>query len=107
MSAGKRDRLIVIERAAVAEDAYGEEILTWAEVFKEWARVFYGKGNERREAAAERSEVPVTFSLLANSNSLTIGARDRIIYDGMIWDIEGIAPVKRGDIEITAVAVKP
>jgi len=32
----------------VTQDEYGEEIETWAEVFKEWARTFYGKGNERR-----------------------------------------------------------
>ncbi len=104
MQAGKRDRLIAIERAVVVQDDYGEEISTWAEVFKEWARVFYQRGNERREAAADRSEMPITFSVLANSNSRSIVATDRILYDGLIWNIEGVAPVSRGDIEITAVA---
>lgn len=104
MKAGDRDRLVSIERAAVAQDGYGEEIETWAEAFKEWARVFYSRGNERREAAAERSEMPITFSVLANGNSRTITARDRILYDGLIWNIQGVAPVTRGEIEITAVA---
>jgi len=104
MSAGHRDRIIAIERAAVNQNEYGEEIETWAEVFKEWARVFYGKGNERREAAANRSEMSITFLVLANSNSRTITARNRIRYDGLIWNIEGVAPVTRGEIEITAVA---
>jgi SPP1 family predicted phage head-tail adaptor len=104
MTAGKRDRIIAIERAAVNQNEYGEEIETWAEAFKEWARVFYGKGNERREAAADRSEMSITFLVLANSNSRTITARNRIRYDGLIWNIEGVAPVTRGEIEITAVA---
>lgn len=104
MEAGTRDRLVSIERATAVQDDFGEEILTWAEVFKEWARVFYSRGNERREAAADRSEMPITFSVLANSNSRSIVATDRIVYDGLIWNIEGIAPVTRADIEITAVA---
>ena len=104
MCSRHRDCLIKFERATVTQDEYGEEIETWAEVFKEWARTFYGKGNERREAAADRSEMPITFSVLANINTRTITARDRIRYDALIWNIEGIAPVTRGDIEITAVA---
>lgn len=104
MKAGVRDRLIVIERAAITQNDYGEEIETWATAFDEFARVFYSRGNERREAAAERSETPITFSVLTNSNSLTITARDRIRYDGLIWNIENVAPVTRGDIEITAIA---
>ena len=104
MTAGNRDRLISIERASVTQDGYGEEIETWAPAFQEWARVFYGRGNERREAAADRSEMPITFSVLSNSNSRTITARDRIRFDGLIWNIEGVAPVTRGEIEITAVA---
>ncbi len=104
MNAGERDRLISIERAAITQDGFGEEIETWAEAFKEWARPFYGRGNERREAAADRSEMPITFSVLLNSNSRTITARDRIRFDGLIWNIEGVAPVTRGEVEITAVA---
>lgn len=107
MKAGPRDRLISIERATRVQDGYGEEIETWAEAFKEWARVFYGRGNERREAAADRAEMLATFAVLANNNSRGITARDRIAYDGMIWNIDGIAPVTRGEIEITARAVKP
>lgn len=106
MNSRRRDRLITIERAAITQDDFGEEIETWAQAFQEWARVFYGRGNERREAASERSEMPITFSVLANVNSRTITARDRIQYDGLIWNVEGVAPVMRGEIEITAVAAE-
>ena len=104
MTSRHRDSLIKVERATVTQDDYGEEIETWAQAFQEFARVFYGRGTERREAAADRSEMPITFSVLANINTRTITARDRIRYDALIWNIEGVAPVTRGEIEITAIA---
>jgi SPP1 family predicted phage head-tail adaptor len=104
MKAGTRDRLIVIERATVVQDGFGEEIPTWAEVAREWARVFYGRGNERREAAADRAESVITFRVLANSNTRAITATDRILYDGLIWNLKQPSPVMRGEIEIEAVA---
>ena len=104
MSAGLRDRLITIERATVTQDDYGEETEVWGSIGRAWARVFYSRGNERREAAADRSEMPITFVVLANDLTRAITAKDRVSYDNLIWNIEGIAPVTRGDIEITAVA---
>jgi SPP1 family predicted phage head-tail adaptor len=104
VKAGTRDRLITIERAVTTTDAYGQEIETWATAFQEWARVFYSRGNERREAAADRLEMPCTFAVLSNGNSRTINGRDRIVYDGKVWNIEHIAPVTRGEIELTAVS---
>jgi SPP1 family predicted phage head-tail adaptor len=104
VAAGRRDRKITFERAVITQNEYGEDIETWSEAFSEWAYPFYGKANERREAAADRSEMPITFSVLANTNSLSITARDRIRYDGLIWNIEGVAPVSLAEIEITAIA---
>lgn len=103
-AAGQRDRRITLQRATVVQDAYGEEIATWADIGQAQARIFYGRGNERREAAAERSEMPITFSVLSNGMTRSLTARDRISYGGLIWDIEGIAPATRHEIEITAVA---
>jgi SPP1 family predicted phage head-tail adaptor len=104
LAAGKRDSKITFERAEVTQDEYGEEIETWVELGSEYARTFYGRGNERREAAAERSEMPLTFGVLANTKTLSITARDRIRFNGLIWNIAGVAEVTRGEVEITAVA---
>ena len=103
ISAGKRDQLITIERATAGEDAYGEETLTWAEFTKEWSAVFWGRGNERREAAREQGQQPATFQVLANLDTLAVTIEDRINLDGEIFDIAGIAPVGRGVIEFTGV----
>ncbi len=101
MTAGRRDTLIAIERATTAEDEYGEEVSGWAPVATEWAAVFWGRGDERRQAASEQGQQAATFQVLANLDTLAVTIKDRINYAGL-WDIQGIAPIGRGLIELTA-----
>lgn len=107
MSSRRRDRLVTFQRAIVTQDDFGEEIEVWQSVATAWARVFWGRGNERREAAAERGEQPATFAVLSNTETRALTVRDRMISEGLLWDIVGVAPVARGEIEITALAGEP
>lgn len=104
MTAGRRNTLITIERATTAQATDGEETTVWAEFASEWAAVFYGRGDERRQAAMEQGQQPATFQVLANDKTLGVGVKDRIQADG-VWDIVGIAPdtPRRGEIEFTGV----
>lgn len=104
MTAGRRDNLITIQRGTPTTDNYGEETLTWANLATAWAAVFYGKGDERRQAAMEQGRQPATFQVLSNSVTRAVSLEDRIVHNGMNWDIEGIAPMDRAHIEFTAVA---
>ena len=109
MSAGKRDRRIDFQRAARGRDSVGVLIEgAWASIGQRWAQVRYGSGAERREAAAERATQPATFRTLADGLTRTITQQDRIIYDGLTYDIVGIAPIGMGptEIEFTAVALR-
>lgn len=105
MAAGKRDELITVERATETTDEYGESIKGWSTLGQEWARVFYGTGNERRIAAAEQGEQSATFQVLYNAVTASMSIKDRIASGGSYWDIRGISPdtPKRGKIEFTAV----
>jgi len=105
MRAGKRDKRIVFERSTTTENEYGEEIEAWAPAFERWAQVWMGKGSERREAAMEQGSQAATFAVLADNGTRSTTLKDRIVYDGSVWDIEGIAPdtPTRGEIEFTAV----
>lgn len=105
MTAGRRDQLVTIQRGTPATDDYGEETLTWATLASEWAAVFYGKGDERRLAAVEEGKQAATFQVPSNTNTRSVGVKDRISGVGSTWDIVGIAPdvPKRGTIEFTAV----
>lgn len=104
MTAGRRDSLIRIERYTAAQDEYGEEVQTWTEIGNEWAAVFSGRGDERREAAREQGEKTATFMMLGNAMTRGMMVRDRIIHGGAAWDIVDISldVPRRGFVEATA-----
>lgn len=102
-SIGRRDRKIEFQRAVRVPDDYGQEQLEWAMLRLEWAAVRWGRGDERREAASTSAPQAATFIVLANSGTKSLQVTDRILFDGSVWDIGGIAELNRGEIEITAV----
>lgn len=104
MTNRNRQHLITLERATTTQDPYGEEVSTWTELGQEWAAVFYGRGDERRQAAMEQGKQPAVFQMLSNTLTRSLTLTDRIQFDG-VWDIEGIAPdmPRRGYVEVTAV----
>lgn len=104
MTAGRRDSLIRLERFTATQDEYGEEVQTWAEIGTEWAAVFYGRGDERREAAREQGEKTATFLMLGNAMTRGLMVRDRIVHGGGAWDIVDISldTPRRGYVEATA-----
>lgn len=110
IGAGKRRELITFQRATVVQDAYGEEVPTWADIpnGSRLANVRFGTSAERREAAAEAASQVTTFRVLADSLAESITITDRIRWDGLDWDITGIARIRpmagAAEIELTAVA---
>ncbi len=105
MPAGRRDVLVSLERATVVQDPYGEEQLTWGALGSEWCQLFYGRGDERRQAAMEQGQQAATFNMLANKRTRGLTLKDRLTADGVVWDIVGLAPDTpgRGQFEATAV----
>lgn len=101
--AGKRDRRIVFQRFTATQDEYGEQIETWAQQgASQKAAVFYGRGDERREAAREEGSQTANFNCHATETTRAIIVRDRIVMDGENWDILGVSPMGRREIEFTA-----
>lgn len=103
MKTTKRDTRIEIQRAFVSLDALGGEIKTWTTIARPWAALHYGRGEERRQAAAEQGQQTVTASILASPLTRTIGITDRVLVGGETWDIVGTSPISRRDIDLTAV----
>lgn len=101
---GRRDQLVTLERYSTSQDSYGEDQQDWAQIGQEWAAIYYGRGDERRQAAMEQGKQPAVFQMLSNTLTRSLTLTDRIQFGG-VWDIEGIAPdmPKRGYIEIAAV----
>ena len=100
---GRRDQLVTLERFGFSRNQYDEEVEDWAEIGKEYAAVYYGRGDERRRAAADEAAQTATFGMPANPVTRSLKPKDRIQHGG-VWDIQGVSPdtPKPGDIEITA-----
>ena len=100
----RRPELITLERFTTTTDEYGEEKQAWGPIGTEWALIFYGRGDERRQAAMEQGKQSVTFQVRADSLTRSITLEDRIALGGSTYDIVSIAPdtPKRGKIEFTA-----
>jgi SPP1 family predicted phage head-tail adaptor len=103
MDPGKRDALITFERGVVTVDNYGGETPNWDEVIQAWARVKYGTGQERREAAQERMSQAATFECEWSETLASIGLTDRINFGGDAWDIISKAPLGHREIHFAAV----
>lgn len=102
-AAGRRDRRIVFERATTTQDDSGEQAPAWTNWCSPFAQVRFGTSAERRQAAAEQGSQAATFRVLATSKTRAVTKLDRISFEGSPWDIEGIVPIDRTEIEFTAV----
>lgn len=103
MVASRRTSLVSLQRATTVTDEYNEDIPTWAEIRKEWARVAYGAASERREAAQTQAQQTATFDLPDHSLTRGLKAKDRIVWNDIDWDIAapGI-PKSGGELQFTA-----
>ncbi len=101
MTAGGRDQLVAIERNEPTENARGDMVDNWVPVTRAWARVIFGRGSERRQAAREQVVQAATFIVLSEIRTRAVTADDhRIVHKGALWDVvaPGIANSK-GEIE--------
>lgn len=103
MDPGQRDQPIIFERGTVTVDNYGGETPVWGEHLQAWARVKYGTGQERREAAQERMSQAATFECEYSPALADVQPTDRILFDSATWDIISKAPLGHREIHFAAV----
>lgn len=105
MSAGRRNRKVMFQRATTTTDDYGGEVPDWLDYASALASVNFGTGQERREAAQEAGSIPATFRVLRNTATAALSVKDRISFDGGNWDITSIAPSRELNryLDITAI----
>ena len=102
-SRGQYDRKVEFQRANIARSGLGvEQAPSWSQIEPAWAKILYGRGEERRSAAAEGSVLTATFRVLTTENLRTVTEDDRILYGTEAWDIISVAPIGRGEIEFAA-----
>lgn len=103
------DRLITFEAPTVATVPLGgEEITGWAQVEQAWAKVRYGKSEERRQAAGTNTDQAVTFRVLSTEALRGMTTKGRIVFEGLNYNISGSVTIDgpAAEIEFTAIASK-
>lgn len=106
-AAGDRNERITFQRAATTRGALGgKNAGAPASLGTRWAKVLWGTGAERRAAAVEQGVQAATFRVLADSVTRGVLDTDSILHvrSGLTFDITGIAPIGRTDIEFTGTA---
>ncbi len=106
MNRGAFDRLITVETTSVVVDVYGGETLTWGALEQAWARVRFGRADEKRQAAQEGGEQSATFEMVPTAALLGVTLRDRIQFDASNWDITEVAPLDRNLMRFTAIRAR-
>lgn len=103
MDPGQRPTLITIQRGTPTGDDYGGETISWATLTTAYARIRYGTGQERREAAQENASQAATFECEWSATLAGVIVTDRISFDGDFWDITSKAPLGHKEIHFTAI----
>lgn len=101
--AGDLDRRVTFQRpGSDAEDAMGVPVEGWSDAFTCWADINYGTGRERREAGIEGADQSATVRVRASNSTKALTPANRIVFDGVSWDITSVAPFERTFIDFAA-----
>lgn len=95
--AGERTTLASFQRGTPVEDDYTSEAsIDWDTLTLDVsvvAKVLYGSGAERRQAAQESADQAATVLVNWTPTLASVVPKDRVTFDGADWDI--IAPPAR------------
>ncbi len=94
MRAGKLDRrLRILRQIETGRDGLNQPIIEWGPVARVWAQARPNRGAERFEAQQVTGTAMMTFHIRYRAD-LTV--KDRIDYDGKVWDINDVRELGRG-----------
>lgn len=100
--AGRRDRLVVIERKTVTQDAIGHPVESWATQYSVWCEFLPSSGREILENGRIQNAETARFVTDFYSDVTTA---DRINVSSKYWNIANIRELGRGEaMEILAEA---
>lgn len=105
MQGGKLDTRIAIRRATITANAFNEPVETWGTLVTIWAEAKPVLDGERLRAGQTIAQQQYRFTIRWSSNVDEVDPRDRVLYDGKDYDIEGVKHLERNRwVEITATA---
>lgn len=87
--AGKLDRRITIERYTATQDAFGGDVEAWTALTTIYAQRTDTSSKERIASQQVNATVDTRFKFRFSSVTKTVTAKDRILFDGDHYDING------------------
>lgn len=103
VTAGKRDRLITIQRATYTTNEFNERVYAWSALASVWAGYLPVSDGERMRASQLGAELTGRFHVPHLSVVASVNPKDRIVMDGDTFDILGVKEIgRREGLEITA-----
>ena len=99
MRFGKMDRRIVIERATLTTNTYGERAESWGTLATVWAEISYkfGSGTESIQSDQILTKQPVSFIIRYSTTTSGVIPTDRVNYDGNYYQIEALQEIGRAE----------
>jgi SPP1 family predicted phage head-tail adaptor len=105
MDAGEFDRRIILRRATTTADEFNEPVETWADLATVWAKATPVMDGERTAAGQTLATKQYRFVIRYSSTTASLDPRDRLMFDGREYDINGVKELTRRELlEITATA---
>jgi len=105
MKAGELDRRITIQTAHTTPNELNEPVETWVKLTTVWAKKTDVSDRERISAAEVSAEITTRFLIRWSNRVSQVSPKDRILFDGKIYDIFSVKEVgRREGIEISAAA---
>lgn len=99
MKFGRMDSRILIERATLTTNAYGERAMSWSTLATVWADVIFreGSGNEAIQSLQLMSKQPVHFIIRYSTTVAGVTPKDRVTYNSKVYNIEAIQEIGRNE----------
>ena len=99
MRFGQMDRRIVIERATLTTNTYGERAESWGTYATVWAEISYkfGSGTESIQSDQILTKQPVSFIIRYSATTAGVIPTDRVSYGGDLYQIEAIQEIGRAE----------
>jgi head-tail adaptor len=103
MQAGKMDRRVRLERAAVAHNGLEVAVTGWSALATVWAEKLEISDGERSRQVGVEASATTRFRVRWSSIVADLNPKDRAVCEGRTYDIVGVKELgRRVGLEITA-----
>jgi len=104
VGSGDMNRRATFQRATVTFDSFGGEVETWGTLASVYIHRRDASANENYKAQEVGSSLSMRFRIRYSSLVATLNPRDRVLYNGDVYNITGVRETKRNRwLEVDAV----